>query len=150
MYLADTKNCIAAQRVPSVKKQKTKKNRERNNKKRLAHRRWQSGRGQGAVVQVVQWVVVGSSVVFVNYTATAAGCWLRMRHKFVAFTRDIYYDFAEVSFFLLRFFCLFYECGKWKMEIEEENCMMHHWMRLLLMDVLSQTFGSNCKSYSGL
>jgi len=33
MYLADTKNCIAAQRVPSVKKQKNKKTERETTKK---------------------------------------------------------------------------------------------------------------------
>jgi len=64
--------------------------------------------------------------------------------------REIFIMISPRFLFSSSVFCLFYECGKWKMEIEEENCMMHHWMRLLLMDLLSQTFGSNCKSYSGL
>lgn len=92
-----------------------------------AHRR----RRRGGFVSAAAdgwWLMVG-------------GWWLRMRHKFVAFTRDIYYDFAgawaHVLVLLLLFQLLLCAAALFvlwmrQMEIEEEDCMMHLWMRWCL------------------
>lgn len=117
MYLADTENCIAAQRVPSA----TKKNDVSSSK---------VAKWAGAVVQVVQWVAVGgvgwwwASLLFLLITrqqqpvasCACASNLLHLREIFIMISPRFLRRFI-FHFSLLYFVCFMNAAnGKWKLK----------------------------------